>query len=166
MEYLFDELKQFDLRKIKPNDMKPNHYYIGLKNYSIIYFYFTSGISNYKLGITNCHKIYEFANKTFDELTTITETFLNFCHTLKNTRQKIIDLNNKKYNCVGLKFIHNVDKVGYGVNLEITLEYKEIINLSYSSYKITKYQDYAKFNRAFMKFIKKNNYGEKICYYY
>lgn len=59
-----------------------------------------------------------------------------------------------------------MEKIGYGVNVEIALEYKEIINLSYSSYKITKYQDYTKFNKAFIKFINKSNYGENICYYY
>lgn len=93
MEYIFNELKQFDLIEIKSKDMKSKHmkskhYYIGLKNYSIIYFLHSD--QNYNFGILKCHKFYEFANKTFDELTTITETFFNFCNTLKNTKQKIM----------------------------------------------------------------------------
>lgn len=144
--------------------MKIKHYYIGIKNNSIMYFYFIN--NDYKLNLHYFNEFYEFVNKTFDELTIMTETFLNFCHTLKNTKQRIIDLNNKKYICVGLNFVRNLDNTGCGVNIIIALEYREIINLSYSSYKITKYQDYTKFNKAFMKFIKKSNYREKICYYY
>lgn len=164
MEYLFDELKQFDLKKINPCDMKIKHYYIGMKNNSIIYFYFMNNDCKLKLHYFN--EFYEFVNKTFDELTIITETFFNFCHTLKNTKQRIIDLNNKKYNAINLKFICNTDKTGHSTNIIISLEYKEIINLSYSSYKITKYQNNAKFNKAFMKFIKKSRCSDVICYYY
>ena len=103
--------------------------------------------NNYKLNLHYFNEFYEFVNKTFDELTAITETFLNFCHTLKNTKQRIINLNNKKYNCISLNFVRNLDNTGCGVNIIIALEYKEIINLSYSSYKITKYQNYEKFNK-------------------
>lgn len=164
MEYLFDELKQFDLKKINQCDMKIKHYYIGIGNNRIMYFYFIN--NDYRLNLYYFNEFYEFVNKTFDELTTITETFFNFCHTLKNTKQRIIDLNNKKFNCVVLNFVRNLDNDGHGTNIIISLEYKEIINLSYSSYKITKYQDYTKFNKAFMKFIEKSNYRDEICYYY
>ena len=62
--------------------------------------------------------------------------------------------------------MHNTDKTGHGANIIIRLEYKEIINLCYLSYKITKNKDYAKFNKDFMKFINKSKYGDQICYYY
>lgn len=144
--------------------MKIKHYYIGKNNNSIMYFYFIN--NDYKLNSHYFNEFYKFVNKTFDELTTITETFLNFSHTLKNTKQRIIDLNNKKYNSISLNFVRNLDNTGCGVNIIIALEYKEIINSSYSSYKITKYQNYEKFNKAFMKFIIISNHNEEICYYY
>ena len=177
MEYLFNELKQYDLKEIKTCDLQSGNYYIGLNQHSVVCFYY---LHKCKIkGFNKFNRFYEFGNKTFDILTVITETFFDFCHTLKNTKQRIIDFNDKKYNSIYLKLIRNTDKIedgtkasrmtdktGLGANIMISLEYKEIINLCYSSYKITKNKDYAKFNKDFMKFINKSKYNEEICYYY
>ena len=82
MEYLFNELKQFDLKPTSASNLEHGNYYIKYdENYNIIaYFYYDDGCivtkSTYKINYPNFNKFYKFGNKTFNTLTIITETFL------------------------------------------------------------------------------------------
>lgn len=166
IETILDELKQYDLKKINLSDVKSTCYYLIYNYDTIRYFYYQR--ANYPLGFYFPPNaiIYEFTNKSFNNHKVITETFFNFTHNLKNTKQKVSELNKKKFNAIYLKICSNTDQVNFGTDLLIGLSFKELINLNYSSYKITKNKTYSQFNKDFTKFIKKSKFKEQICYYY
>lgn len=121
MEIILNELKQYDLKKINPKEIKVNSNYIGytIEN-KIDYFYvdkyWFDEFEAVNYVIDDYNEVYEFANESFNKYDIVIETFFNFCYNLKILNETNI-LNKVKNDRLYLTLFYNWRKKNIKISI-------------------------------------------------